>query len=68
MKHSSEYSAFTKVVDAVLSVSREEMKRREAAYRAQVDANPKKRGPKKGTKRKPKPPSAFPAPADALLS
>jgi hypothetical protein len=56
--HSAEYTAFTKVVDAVLSVSREEMQRREAEYRAQVDANPKKRGPKKGTKRKPKQASA----------
>jgi hypothetical protein len=32
MRHSAEYAAFTKVVDAVLSVSREEMKLREAAY------------------------------------
>lgn len=66
MKHSVEYTAFTKVVDAVLSVSREEMQRREAAYRAQVDANPKKRGPKKGSKRKPKQLSASPVP-DASL-
>lgn len=60
MKHSSEYTAFTKVVDAVLSVSHEEMQRREAEYRAQVDANPKRRGPKRGSKRKTKQPSASP--------
>lgn len=52
MKHSAEYTAFTKVVDAVLSVSREEMQRREAEYRKQVDANPNRRGPKRGSKRK----------------
>jgi hypothetical protein len=62
MKHSTEYTAFTKVVDAVLSVSREEMQRREAEYRARVDANPKRRGPKRGSKRKPKLPSAVPGP------
>lgn len=50
--------AFTRVVDAILSVSREEMQRRESEYRARADANPKKRGPKKGTKRKPKEASA----------
>jgi hypothetical protein len=37
MKSTAEYAAF---VDAVLSVSCEEMQRREPAYRAQVDANP----------------------------
>jgi hypothetical protein len=62
MRHSREFSAFTKVVDAVLSVSREEMLRREAEYRAAVDANPKRRGPKRGSKRKPKQPSAVPVP------
>ncbi len=68
MKHSAEYTAFTKTVDAVLSVSREEMQRREAEYRAKVDANPKRRGPKRGSKRKPRQPSAVPAPADAPLA
>ena len=65
MKRSAEYTAFTKVVDAVLSVSREEMQRREAAYRSQVDANPKKRGPKRGSKRKTKQHSASPDPASS---
>jgi hypothetical protein len=64
MRHSAEYTAFTKTVDAVLSVSREEMQRREAEYRAAVDANPKRRGPKRGSKRRPKPPSAVPVPAE----
>jgi hypothetical protein len=68
MKHSAEYTAFTKVVDAVLSVPHSEIMRRESEYRAQVDANPKRRGPKRGSKRKPKPPSAAPGPAALPLS
>jgi hypothetical protein len=62
MKLSVEYAAFTKVVDAVLSVSREEMLRREAEYRVGVDANPNRRGPKRGSKQKIKRSSAFPGP------
>lgn len=58
MKSSAEYTAFTKLVNAVLSVPHEEIMRREAEYRAQVDANPKRRGPKRGSKRKAKSPSA----------
>ena len=68
MRHSAEYTAFTKVVDAVLSVSHEEMKRRESAYRAKAESNPKKRGPKKGTKRKSKKPSVSPVPDGGSLS
>jgi hypothetical protein len=69
MRHSAEYTAFTKVVDAVLSISREEMQRREAEYRKQVDANPNRRGPKRGSKRKTiKPPSAVPGPAEPPLA
>ena len=63
MKRSVEYTAFTKVVDAVLSVPREEMLHREAEYRKRVDANPHRRGPKRGSKRKLKQPSASPGPA-----
>lgn len=55
MKHSHEYDAFTNLVDRVLSVSHEEMKRREAEYQKQVAANPNKRGPKRKVK-----PSASP--------
>jgi RNA binding Region len=63
MKASTPFENFSVLVSQVLSVSREEMQRRESAYRAQADANPKKRGPKKGSKRKPKQPSAVPGPA-----
>ncbi len=51
MKHSAEYQRFDKLVGDLLSVSREEMRRREAEYRKQVDANPNRPGPKRGTKR-----------------
>jgi hypothetical protein len=61
MKHSAEYRKFNALVDRLLTVSHEEMQRREAEYRKQVDANPNRRGPKRGSKRKRKaatPPSA----------
>jgi hypothetical protein len=61
MKHSAEYQRFDKLVGDLMSVSHEEMQRREAEYRKQVDENPNRRGPKRGTKRKRKavnPPSA----------
>jgi len=61
MKHSAEYRRFTSLVDNLLTVSHEEMQQREAEYRKQVDANPNRRGPKRGSKRKRKaatPPSA----------
>jgi len=62
MKHSAEYQNFTNLVDKLLTISHEEMQRREAEYRKQVEANPNRRGPKRGSKRKPKaaimPPSA----------
>jgi hypothetical protein len=46
MKHSGEYNRFTFLVDSVLSVSHDEIKRRETEYKKQSDANPRKRGPK----------------------
>jgi len=61
MKHSEEYNRFTSLVDTLLTVSHEEMQRREVEYRKQVDANPNRRGPKRGSKKKRKaatPPSA----------
>ncbi len=62
MKHSGEYQRFDKLVGDLLSVSHEEMQRREAEYRKQVDENPNRRGPKRGSKRAKrktvKPPSA----------
>lgn len=51
MKHSAEYRRFTNLVDHLLTVSHEEIKRREAEYRKQVDANPNRPGPKRGSKR-----------------
>lgn len=66
MKHSAEYKRFEGLVDNLLTVSREEMQRREAEYRKHVDANPSRPGPKRGTKRKKQktvnPPSASPGP------
>jgi len=44
-----EFTAFTNLVDRVLSVPHSEIQRRETAYRAQVDANPNRRGPKRGS-------------------
>ena len=52
MKHSAEYQRFTKLVDTLMSVPHEEIKRREAEYKKRSDANPNKRGPKPGTKKK----------------
>ncbi len=68
MKHSAEFRRFDKLVGDLLSVSHEEMQRREAEYRKQVDSNPNRRGPKPGTKQQKqkavKPPSASRDPAD----
>ena len=61
MKRSAEYEAFTTLVDHLLVVSPEEMKRREAEYRKRVDANPNRRGPKRKIV---KPPSASHVPDD----
>lgn len=47
MKRSAEFKAFDALVGEVLSVSREEMQRREDEYRKRRDANPRKRGPKR---------------------
>jgi hypothetical protein len=52
MKHSTEYNKFTKLVDHLLTVPHEEIQRREAEYRKQVDANPNRRGPKRGSKKR----------------
>ena len=50
MKHSAEFNAFDTLVGKVLTVSREEMQRREAEYKIRSDANPRKRGPKRKIK------------------
>jgi hypothetical protein len=41
-----EYQQFTGLVDRLLTVSKEELDRRMAAYREEADKNPNKRGPK----------------------
>jgi hypothetical protein len=41
MKHSEEYQRFTNLVDNLMTVSHEEIVKREAEYRKQVDANPR---------------------------
>lgn len=46
MKHSAEYDAFTRLVDRVMSVPREEIMRREQEYKKKAALNPRKRGPK----------------------
>ena len=38
---------FTSLVDHLLTVPHEEIQKREAEYRKQVDANPHRRGPKR---------------------
>jgi hypothetical protein len=58
-RSSEEFERFTAVVDTLLSVPRAELKRREEAYRAEADKNPRKRGPKRKVK-----PSASHDPAD----
>jgi hypothetical protein len=58
----NEFEVFSAFVSKICSVSRSEIKQREEEYKKQVDANPKRRGPKRGSKRKPKSPSASPGP------
>jgi hypothetical protein len=48
--HTSEYDAFTRLVDRVLSIPHTEIVRREEEYRKRVEQNPKKRGPKRKVK------------------
>jgi hypothetical protein len=45
--NADQFQRFDASVLKVLSVSREEMQRREAEYKRQSDANPNKRGPKR---------------------
>jgi hypothetical protein len=45
-RHSKEYAAFVDLTKKVLAVPKSEILRREAEYRKQADANPRKRGPK----------------------
>jgi len=47
-----EYQSFTSLVDHLLTVPKEELDRRMAAYKAEADQNPNKRGPKPALKRR----------------
>lgn len=47
MKRSHEFAAFDALMGKLVLVSHEEIQRREAEYRKQVDANPRRRGPKR---------------------
>ncbi len=58
MRHSAEFNVFDKAVRQILSVPKAEILKREAEYQKQVEANPRKRGPKRKVK-----PSASPDPA-----
>jgi hypothetical protein len=49
-RDSGEFDAFTKTVDRLLSVSKEEILRREEEYRQRAMLNPRKRGPKRKVK------------------
>jgi hypothetical protein len=60
MKHSRHETSFLNLVDSVLSMSKDELNRRESEYRQSVDANPRRRGPKRKAV---KPPSASHGPA-----
>ena len=50
-KPSAEFTAFDNLVSKVLSVPREELKRREAEYKKASAARPVRPGPKRGSKR-----------------
>lgn len=50
MKHSAEYERFTALVEGVLSTPKAIVQERLKEYRKQVDANPKRRGPKRKVK------------------
>jgi hypothetical protein len=50
LKHSSEFENFSTLVGRIITVPKQEILRREAEYKKQSEANPKRRGPK----RKPK--------------
>jgi hypothetical protein len=49
-EYSAEFQAFDALVGKVLTVSHEEMQRRETEYKKRSDANPRKRGPKRKIK------------------
>jgi hypothetical protein len=50
MKRTTEYERFTNLVEQVMSVPKSTITARLAEYRKQVEANPKRRGPKRKVK------------------
>jgi hypothetical protein len=50
-RQTKEYQAFTSLVDHLLTVPKEELDRRMAAYKVEAEKNPNKRGPKPAIKR-----------------
>jgi len=56
-----QFEAFTRLIDSVLSISKEELLEREAEYKHESEQNPRKRGPK--PKRKVKPSASAPGEA-----
>lgn len=52
-KTSEEFDRFTALVDQVLAVPHSEIQKREAEYKRQSEANPKRRGPKRKATQKP---------------
>lgn len=59
MKHSVEYDAFSRAVEHLMSVPKDEILRLEGEDKKRSDANPRKRGPKRKVK-----PSASHGPAE----
>lgn len=52
VENSEAFTRFRSAMRQILAVSKDELLRREAAYKRQADANPNKRGPKPKTPRK----------------
>lgn len=50
-----EYDAFTRTLDKILTVSKDELNRRMELYQREAAKNPKRRGPKPKTTSKPRP-------------
>jgi len=51
-ERNSEFDAFTRTIDKLLTVSHDELKRRMEAYKEQAAKNPRKRGPKPKEKKR----------------
>ena len=47
LKDGQTFTRFTAAMKHILTIPKEELQRREAAYKAKADLNPNKRGPKR---------------------